>query len=226
MRDQFKKEILGKLQKVGLWDIGGAKAEKLSRFMEDVWRWSGRIHLLGRKEILANIERQIIDSAYILQLLEENVQECGPAGKKALEPDLGGAKIADIGSGAGFPGLVWKMLRPRLEITLFERKQKIATFLSREIGVLGLKGVAVSSIDAAEYTEKKFDLAASKAAGRLPEILPLVSELLSGGGLYITVKGDGWKEKEGPGPFSGMELEKEMAMPEKRGSIVIFKKTN
>ena len=226
MRDQFKKEILDKLKKVGLWDIRGAKAEKLSRFMEDVWQWSGRIHLLGRKRILENIERQIIDSAYILQFLEENVQEYIYAGKNAQGPYLGGVKIADIGSGAGFPGLVWKILRPRLEITLFERKQKTATFLSREICVLGLKGVVVSSIDAAEYTENTFDIAASKAAGRLPEILPLVSELLSGGGLYITVKGEGWKEKEGSGPFSGMEFEKEMAMPEKRGAAVIFKKAD
>ena len=231
MRNQFKKRVLDKLQKIGLWDVSGGKAERISCFIEDVWEWSNRIHLLGRKDIRKNIERQIMDSAYMLQLMEGSIRQ-GDYGNDHKGVPVGrggifkGQRISDIGSGAGFPGLVWKILRPSLEITLFERKQKTAVFLKREVNILDLKKIVVLDLDIEEYTGDLFDIVTSKAAGRLPEMLPLASGLLSRGGFYITVKGDGWREKEGVGPFSGMEFKKEDEMPEKRGIVVIFEKTS
>jgi 16S rRNA (guanine527-N7)-methyltransferase len=231
LKNQFKKGILDKLQKIGLWDVSGRKAERISCFIEDVWEWSNRIHLLGRKEIWKNIERQIIDSAYMLQLLEGNIKERGysngqkgvPGGEDSI---FKGKRLSDIGSGAGFPGLVWKILRPSLEMTLFERKQKAAAFLTREVNILDLKKVVVSDIDVERYTGDLFDIVTSKAAGRLPEMLPLASGLLSEGGVYITVKGDGWREKERVDAFLGMEFKRENEIPGKRGVVVIFGKVS
>jgi len=231
LENQFKKEILRKLRDIGLWDISGKKAERISFFIGDVWEWSGRIHLLGRKDIWSNIERQIIDSAYMLQFLEEYLcRGASESGRKGAaesgETIFGGKRLADIGSGAGFPGLVWKILRPGLEINLFERKLKTAAFLSREAGALDLKKVTVSGIDVEKYEGDLFDIVTSKAAGRLPAMLPLASGILCEGGLYTTVKGDRWREKEGIGPFSGMVFENENTIPGKRGKAVIFKKTD
>jgi 16S rRNA (guanine527-N7)-methyltransferase len=114
-----------------------------------------------------------------------------------------GRRVADIGSGAGFPGMVWKIARPGMEVVLFERKERLAVFLERTSRLLGLQGLEVRAEDAALSPERgAFDVVTSKAAGRLGEILPVAGALLGPGGVYITAKGGGWRpELEGARGF-------------------------
>lgn len=234
LRSALCKKIAEKLEETGHRPLNGEKKKKLFSFIEDLLWWSDRIHLLGKRNIEANIERQISDSAYILRFLKSyldrvpaNGMSKGPGARsKGGKSFLDGIRVADIGSGAGFPALVWKILHPELDITLFERKQKAAAFLTRETNRLDLKGAKVFACDAAAYSpEGRFEIVTSKAAGKLPEIMPVVSMLLSEGGIYTTLKGEGWRKKEQGEGFTSMKLEKADDMPEGRGVAVIYRKT-
>jgi len=230
----LKKRVARKLNKKGYHLPDGEKKEKLFSFIEDLLWWSDRIHLLGKRNIEANIEKQISDSAYILNFLKSYLDKVPANGMSRGSgaksggggSSLDGMKVADIGSGAGFPGLVWKILHPKLDITLFERKQKASAFLTRETNRLGLKDVKVFAGDAAAYSPGgRFEIVTSKAAGKLPEIMPVVSRLISRGGVYATLKGEGWRKKEQREGFPSVELEIEDVVPEGRGVVVIYKKT-
>src|SRR5581483_1522907 len=90
-------------------------------------RWNRRVNLTAIREEREIVVKHFLDSLFPLTLL--NPSE--------------GARWIDIGSGAGFPGLVLKIARPHLEMTLVESAQRKATFLHHIIGTLGLTGVSV-----------------------------------------------------------------------------------
>ncbi len=170
-----------------LVELGGAEPPEKSReYVAELVRWGGRMHLTGRERMADVIAAQISDSMIMLEL----------AG--------GGPFVADIGAGAGFPGIVWKLANPGLELALFERKERLASFLERTVALLGLEGIAVRAEEATPETEGgPFDVVTSKAAGRLDEILPIAAGMLKKGGIYVTAKGEGWeREMDGATGFS------------------------
>lgn len=181
------KDKAGEAWKRVLETLGGEEPpEKLREYVDELVKWGGRIHLTGRERMADTIAEQISDSMIMLELAGE------------------GTRIADIGAGAGFPGIVWKLANPGWDVTMFERKERLASFLERTTAILGLDGISVRAEEAAPNTEGgPFDVVTSKAAGRLDEILPIAAGMLRRGGVYVTAKGKGWeKELEGTAGFS------------------------
>ena len=188
-----------------LEELGETRApEKLRDYVDELVKWGERIHLTGRERMADAIAAQISDSIIML----------GLAG--------GGPDVADIGAGAGFPGVVWKLARPHWDVVLFERKERLASFLSRTTALLGLEGISVRAEDAALYPEAdRFDVVTSKAAGRLDEILPIAGRMLRKGGIYVTVKGEGW-EVELEGVSAGFSPGERAPLRGKRGEAIAF----
>ncbi|MGD1047552.1 MAG: RsmG family class I SAM-dependent methyltransferase [Candidatus Krumholzibacteriaceae bacterium] len=128
--------------------------KRLVEYAKHVDSWSEKMHLVGKGRQSANLGLLVFDSLLLLGAAEEW--------------GLRMSRIADIGSGAGVPGVVWKIARPGLDVTLFERKTKPQLFLERIVASLGLDGIEVFGGDAAGYAgSEAFDLVVSKAAGRL-----------------------------------------------------------
>ncbi|WP_026389300.1 16S rRNA (guanine(527)-N(7))-methyltransferase RsmG [[Acholeplasma] multilocale] len=101
-------------------------------------------------------------------------------------------KIADIGTGAGFPGIVLKIFFPATEITLIESNNKKVFFLNLAIEKLGLTGITVTNERAEEFSvahKEEFDIVVSRAVAYLDIILEIGVQLVKVGGLYITLKG-------------------------------------
>lgn len=185
--------------------------ERLVEYTKQVDSWSERVHLVGKGRQSANLELLVLDSLLLLRAAEGW--------------GLRMRRVADIGSGAGFPGLIWKIARPELDITLFERKTKPQLFLERMVVGLGLDGIEVFGGDAASYVSPgAFDLVVSKAAGRLGEILPLAGRLLGADGAYLTIKGRSWETEVGGKPKGSVEFESATELPERRGTAVLFRK--
>ena len=177
---------------------------QLERYVSELLRWNRSMHIVGRTDAALNMTKQLGDSIGLLRFADA----CGSRGEKGESGDERGAergkwhRVADIGSGAGFPGLVWKILRPSLEITLFERRERMATLLINISSRLAIKDLEIVQGDASEYEPKHtFDLVSSKAAGRFGKLVPVAEGLLRMGGSYCTVKGaDSWREElEEPG---------------------------
>ena len=104
---------------------------------------------------------------------------------------LAGKRLADIGSGAGFPGLVLKILTPDLRLTMLDSLQKRVAFQQEVTDALGLTGVTCLAGRAEEQKELRgvFDVVTSRAVARLSLLAELCMPLVKKGGVFAAMKG-------------------------------------
>jgi 16S rRNA (guanine527-N7)-methyltransferase len=112
------------------------------------------------------------------------IEEAGPLGERAI----------DIGSGAGFPGLPIKIVRPELRLTLLDSNARRAAFLERLVQRLSLEGVTVVNARAEDAARdpahrEVYDLALARAVAPLPVLVELALPFLRLGGLLAAPKG-------------------------------------
>jgi 16S rRNA (guanine527-N7)-methyltransferase len=104
------------------------------------------------------------------------------------------AKIIDVGTGAGFPGLVLKIVRDDLEVTLLDSLNKRITFLNDVIDKLGLKKITAVHSRAEDggknplYREK-FDISCARAVAAMPVLLEYCTPFVKVGGQFVSMKG-------------------------------------
>lgn len=102
------------------------------------------------------------------------------------------ASVIDIGTGAGFPGIPLKLLRPDIELTLLDSQQKRIGFLEEVRDLLGLDGVScvwARAEEAAADMGGSFDVAVSRAVARLSILCELCLPFVHVGGVFIAMKG-------------------------------------
>ncbi len=142
-------------------------------------------------------------------------------------------KVVDVGTGAGFPGIVTKIFKPEIDLTLIEPTGKRCTFLQLALDTIGIKADVVK--ERAEEAARKvwreqFDVATARAVADMRILSEYCLPLVKVGGHFIALKGDGEKElvpaenaivKLG-GKFEKME---EYNLPdESKRTIIICKK--
>ena len=107
--------------------------------------------------------------------------------------------LCDIGTGAGFPGMVLKIIYPNLKVTLVDATEKKCKFLQLVIQELGLKDIEVIHARAEIYSKtvrEKYDIVTSRAVAPLKHLLEYSIPLVKLGGNYIAMKSDIQKEIE------------------------------
>jgi len=147
---------------------------QLANYLAEVLRWNSTLGLVSRRDPLAASERLLLES---LEL------------SHALGPIRG--HVADIGSGAGFPGLVWAIESPHVDVTLIERSEKRSAFLERTSHLLKVDNAAVICADARDVArrsdfESRFDIAVTMAVGDPAKMAPAVELLLGPGGRFVS----------------------------------------
>ena len=104
-----------------------------------------------------------------------------------------GARVIDVGTGAGFPGIPMKLLRPDLELTLLDSLQKRVTVLETFCRELGLTGVTCLHARAEEAARgdlrESFDLATSRAVARMNKLCEYCLPFVKVGGRFAALKG-------------------------------------
>jgi 16S rRNA (guanine527-N7)-methyltransferase len=152
-----------------------ATLEHLRIYMEELQVWNARTNLTGLKNPRDIVIKHFLDSLAVLPFVDTVTS------------------LVDLGSGAGFPGLVLKLARPSLALTLVESRQKKAAFLEYLVSRLQLTGVEVVQAhltpSLARKWEPKVDAVVSRAAFLLPRLLELAEPLLAPGGLLLALKG-------------------------------------
>jgi len=129
-------------------------------------------------------------------------------------------KLADVGSGAGFPGLAIKLLRPELEIWLIEPRQKRAIFLKEVIRKLHLRGVEVVQQRVETWQNVPFheiNYLTSRAVGKMDVIAQWAGKVMAEEGiiiLYISNKDTRKLEK------AGLKLREKHRLPTRREGII------
>jgi len=111
-----------------------------------------------------------------------------------------GASVADVGTGAGFPGVPLKLFRPDLQLTLIDSLQKRLNFLTAVLEATGMEMVKILHYRAEEAGQKKelrevFDFVTSRAVARLPVLCELCLPLVKIGGYFVALKGAKYEEE-------------------------------
>jgi len=107
---------------------------------------------------------------------------------------ISGVLFADIGTGAGFPGVPLKILRPDLDVVLIDSLKKRLNFLDIVINSLNLKGINTFHARAEDFGRNlhyraHFDIVGSRAVARLPVLLEYALPVLKVNGLFLASKG-------------------------------------
>jgi 16S rRNA (guanine527-N7)-methyltransferase len=100
-----------------------------------------------------------------------------------------GATVADVGSGAGLPGIPLAILRPDLRVTLVEPLLRRATFLRQAVDELGLTDRVQVVRARAEDHQERYDIVVSRALARLPQLLSWCAPLRAEDGTVLALKG-------------------------------------
>jgi 16S rRNA (guanine527-N7)-methyltransferase len=149
--------------------------------------------------------------------------------------DFSGARVIDVGSGAGFPGLALKIAMPELRLTLLDSLDKRVRFLQNTCAALGFDDVRCVHARAEEAPadfRQGFDLAVSRAVARLNLLSELCLPFVKVGGLFTAMKGpeaaEELREAEKGIRLLGGEIERvaEYAVPgtELRHKAVLIRK--
>ena len=114
----------------------------------------------------------------------------------AIQGDLAGVRIADAGTGAGFPGLPLALVNPQREFTLIDSNNKKIRFVTHAVALLGLANVtAVHARSEALRPPEPFDTVVARALAPLPRLLPFVAPLCGRHTRVLAMKGR-WPEEE------------------------------
>ena len=147
------------------------------------------------------------------------------------------ARIIDVGTGAGFPGVPLKILRPDIKVTLLDSLQKRVNFLNQLIDKLQLKEIKAVHARAEDYVKEereKFDVALSRAVAQIPTLSEYLLPYVKIGGKAIMYKGLNIDEELEMGRYAiktlggVVESQKEFALQEVSSSrnIIIISKTS
>ena len=112
---------------------------------------------------------------------------------KAVTPAKN-ARIIDVGTGAGFPGTVLKIVRPDINVTLLDSLNKRLVFLNEVIAKLGLSGISTVHMRAedagkAAAHREKYDIACARAVAALPVLMEYCLPFVKKGGCFVAMKG-------------------------------------
>ena len=110
----------------------------------------------------------------------------------AVAAPLFSGRVADVGSGAGLPGLVLAIARPDVDMTLIEPMERRVTWLREQVADLGLENVTVVRARAEEWRDGAvFDAVTARAVSALRTLVPMTAPLVRDGGELILLKGAG-----------------------------------
>ena len=151
--------------------IFGDQIDQARSFAQTLANDSDELGLLGPRELDKLWSRHILNSAVVAELVRP------------------GDKVADVGSGAGLPGIPMAIARPDAEFVLIEPMERRSSWMLQVVEDLGLKNVRVLRSRAEDVTEQDFDIVTARAVAALDKLLKLCVPLLKPGGALIALKG-------------------------------------
>lgn len=179
--DEFEKIMIEYGKKINI-KFTKEQLTKFYEYMNLLLQWNEKINLTAITEPKEIILKHFIDSLTINRYLKEN------------------SKLADVGTGAGFPGIPLKIVRPDLKITLVDSLNKRINFLNEVITRLNLKEISTvhSRIEDfgknKEYREK-FDFVTARAVANLSVLSEYLLPISKVGGKCICMKGSNVEEE-------------------------------
>lgn len=150
----------------------GARIDLARSFTSELARRGEELGLIGPLELPRLWTRHILNSALVAPLLQAE------------------GRVADVGSGAGLPGLVLAIARPDVHFTLIEPMERRVDWLTGEVERMGLDNVDVLRARAEDVADDVVvDQVTARAVSALSKLIPLTVPLVRSGGQLILAKG-------------------------------------
>lgn len=177
--EQFSEDFLAYGDQLGL-NVSRETFNQLITYKDLLQEWNDKVNLTAITDDEGIYQKHFKDSMSIFQSNEA---------KKAI-------KVIDVGTGAGFPGLVMKIVKPEIQLTLLDPLNKRLTFLKEVVKTLHLEGVTFihgRGEDVSRETSHRdqYDLAVSRAVALLPTIMEFCLPFVKPHGAFIAMKGPG-----------------------------------
>jgi len=152
-------------------ELDATQAALLIAHLDLVDEWGERMNLTAIRERPQQITKHVLDSLSVASWLR-------------------GTRAADVGSGAGFPGIPLAIVRPDVQFSLVESTGKKCRFLEHVRDTLGLANVQVVQARAEAYTpDVRFDTVLARAVGPLVDLVRNSGGLVAAGGRLLAMKG-------------------------------------
>ncbi|MEV8146053.1 16S rRNA (guanine(527)-N(7))-methyltransferase RsmG [Specibacter sp. NPDC078709] len=152
--------------------IFGDRLDLAKRYVEHLATSGIERGLIGPREVPRLWSRHVLNCAVVAELIDD------------------GAKVADVGSGAGLPGLCLAIARPDLYLTLIEPLERRVIWLEEVVMDLGLNNVEiVRSRAEAAIGKVECSVVTARAVSALNTLAPLTIPLLGGEGVLLAIKG-------------------------------------
>lgn len=152
-------------------ELTDEQAVRLVTHLDLLDEWNARMNLTAIRDRPSQLTKHLLDSL-------------------SVRPHLRGQRIADIGSGAGFPGIPLAIVEPARHFALIESTGKKCRFLEHVRDTLGLANVEVVQSRAESYQpELRFDTVIARAVGPVADLVKVAGRLVAGGGRLLAMKG-------------------------------------
>jgi 16S rRNA (guanine527-N7)-methyltransferase len=153
-------------------EVYGEHIGQARQYFDLLVRDGDLLGLIGPRELPKLWSRHILNSAVVADLVED------------------GQVVADVGSGAGFPGIPMAILRPEVKFVLIEPMERRANWLADVVvPTLGLENVKVLRGRAEEAPLRNYDVTTARAVSALPKLLRMLVPLTAPGGQVLAMKG-------------------------------------
>ncbi len=179
--------------------------DSYGRYFEILREWNEKINLVSRKSIDSSFAYHFADSVWLAH---------------SAYPHLGSRKLLDLGSGAGFPGVVFAIRYPEAEVVLYEKLAKRRLFLQDVIDKLSLRKVR---LEGSFPDGRTSDLVTARAVFPPDELFEFMKRRFAPGGRLVTSWGGSKELPVAPAPFVAKET-LAYTLPEDAGSrkLVVY----
>ena len=180
-KEEFEQELTKQLKKLKI-EINQEQKEQFYTYMTTLIEWNKKINLTAITKPKEIIQKHFVDSATILKKLNKT------------------KTLIDIGTGAGFPGIPIKILKPEIEIVLLDSLNKRINFLEETIKKLNLKNIKAIHARAEEKGQDKkyreqFDTVVSRAVANMTLLAEITIPYVKKEGNAIYMKGSEIEEE-------------------------------
>ncbi len=181
LKEEFSKKMQDYSKEIGI-SLHVEQINQFYHYMQLLLEWNEKINLTAITEPEEIILKHFVDSMTIASYIEKN------------------AKLIDVGTGAGFPGIPLKIIREDIEITLLDSLNKRVNFLKEVIEQLGLSQIKAIHSRVEEFGKNNnyrqtFDYATSRAVANLSTLAEYLIPLVKIQGSCIGMKGPNIEEE-------------------------------
>lgn len=167
-----EKEFIEEVQKLGIMPTK-EQLQQLEKFYQLLIEWNKKINLTRITEKEGVYLKHFYDSLTIVKEIDLSKVDT----------------LCDVGTGAGFPGIVLKIFYPNLKITLIDSLLKRVNYLNETIKELKLKDIKAIHTRGEEYHET-FDIVTARAVANIEKLLKYTMHLVNRNGKLIAMKGN------------------------------------